>query len=147
MTSKSRPQRKRKQYEQFSPILPEEEKELKEALTVSLRKIPENGDVSEDDCDESDSKEENMEEEENEDEEKKEDDYEIKWRDIRQQVTVNEFNQPSGPTKVLSDSKKIQKFFDLIFSRKIWTHICQQTNLYAQQTMQITPYPDWDHCP
>ena len=64
MTSKSRPQRKRKQYEQFSPILPEEEKELKEALAVSLRKIPENGDVSEDDCDESDSKEENMEEEE-----------------------------------------------------------------------------------
>ena len=59
---------------QFSPILPEEEKELKEALAVSLRKIPENGDVSEDDCDESDSKEENMEEEENEDEEKKEDD-------------------------------------------------------------------------
>ena len=50
MTSKSRPQRKRKQYEQFSPILPEEEKELKEALAVSLRKIPENGDVSENDC-------------------------------------------------------------------------------------------------
>ena len=134
MTSKSRPQRKRKQYEQFSPMLPEEEKELKEALSVSLRRIPENGNVSEDDCDESDNK--------------KEDDYEIKWRDIRQQVTVNEFNQPSGPTKVLSDSKKIQKFFDLIFSRKIWTHLCQQTNLYAQQTIQTTPDPDWvELCP
>ena len=64
MTSKSRPQRKRKQYEQFSPMLPEEEKELKEALSVSLRRIPENGNVSEDDCDESDNKEEDMEEEE-----------------------------------------------------------------------------------
>ena len=71
MTSKSRPQRKRKQSQQFSPLHPEEEKELREALSVSLRRIPENGNVSEDDFDETDNKEVYLEEEEDDDEEKK----------------------------------------------------------------------------
>ena len=78
MTSKSRPQRKRKQSEQFSPMRPEEEKELKEALSVSLRKIPANGNISEDDVDGTDNKEAYEEEGEDDDEEQKGDDYEIK---------------------------------------------------------------------
>jgi len=58
MPPKSRPKRKRKQSEQFSPMRPEEEKELNEVLFVSLRKIPENGNVSEDDLECADNKEE-----------------------------------------------------------------------------------------
>src|ERR1700735_5491613 len=106
MTSNPRPHRKRKQSEQFSPMHPEEEKQLMEALTVSLRKIPENGSVSEDDCDETDSKETYLEDEEHDDEEQKGDDYEIKWRDTAQQLTLIEFSQPSGPTKVIASSQK-----------------------------------------
>ena len=102
MPPKTRPQRKRKLPQEFSPMRPEEEKELNEALFVSLRKIPENGNVSEDDVDGVDNKEEDYEEqgyeEEDENEDKEQDDYEIKWNDIRQSVTVNEFTHPSGPT-------------------------------------------------
>ena len=143
MTSTSRPQRKRKQSEQFSPMHPEEEKELAQALSVSLRIIPENGNVSEDDVDESDNKEAFTEQEEDDDEEKKGDRYEIKWRRTQQVVTVNDFNRLSGPTKALTASKKVQNFFDLIFSKKIWFHICKQTNLYAQQRILMTPDPEW----
>ena len=45
MPPKSRPQRKPKLPQEFSPMRPEEEKELNETLFVSLRKIPENGNV------------------------------------------------------------------------------------------------------
>src|ERR1700722_16265914 len=107
MTSKSRPQRKRKQPEQFSPLRPAEEKELMQALSGSLRKIPANGNVSEDDVDENDNKEAYEEEEEKDDEEQKGDDYDIKWRGAQQEVKVNEFNQQSGPTKTLTSSKKV----------------------------------------
>jgi hypothetical protein len=48
---------------------PEDEKELMEALSVSLRRIPTNGNVSEDDVDETDNKE-AYEEEEEDDEQK-----------------------------------------------------------------------------
>jgi len=143
MTSKSRPQRKRKQPEQFSPLRPAEEKELMQALSGSLRKIPANGNVSEDDVDENDNKEAYEEEEEKDDEEQKGDDYDIKWRGAQQEVKVNEFNQQSGPTKTLTSSKKVQKFFELIFSKKIWNHVCLQTNLYAQQRIQDNPDPEW----
>jgi hypothetical protein len=71
MTSKSRPQPKRKQSEQFSPLRPEEEKELMQALSGSLRRIPANGNISEDDVDENDSKEAYEEEAEDDDEEQK----------------------------------------------------------------------------
>ena len=49
MISKSRPQRKRKQSQLFSPMHPQEEHELMKALSISLRKLPEDGSVSEDD--------------------------------------------------------------------------------------------------
>jgi hypothetical protein len=102
MPPKSRPQRKRKLPQEFSPMRPEEEKELNEVLFVSLRKIPENGNVSEDDLEDVDNKEEDYKEEdykeEDEEVEKEKDDYEIKWNDIRQPVTVNEFTHPSRPT-------------------------------------------------
>jgi hypothetical protein len=106
MTSTSRAQRKRKQAEQFSPMHPEEEKELAEALSISLRVIPGNGNVSEDDVDETDNQESKREQEEDDDEEQKGDGYEIKWGDIQQAITLNEFNQLSGPTKVLAGSKE-----------------------------------------
>ena len=143
MTSHTRPQRKRKQSQQFSPMHPEEEKQLVAALSRSLRRIPANGNVSEDDIDETDNKEACIEEEEEEEGEKKGDACEIKWRDIRQQVTVVEFTQPSGPTKVLASSQKLQKILSLNFSKKIWNHICNQTNHYAQQSIQVTPDPEW----
>jgi hypothetical protein len=60
---------------------PEEEKELNEVLFVSLRKIPENGNVSEDDLECADNKEEDYKEEdykgEDGDEEKDKDYYEL----------------------------------------------------------------------
>ena len=105
MTSKSRPQRKRKQPEQFSPLRPAEEKELVQALSGSLRRIPANGNVSDDDVDENDNKEAYEEEAEEDDEEQKGDE---------QEVTVTEFSQQSGPTKTLTSSKKVHK--------QIYTH-------------------------
>jgi len=56
---------------------------------------------------------------------------------------VIEFTQPSGPTKNLDSSKKVKQFFELIFSKKVWGHICKQTNLYARQRLRITPDPEW----
>ena len=147
MPPKSRPKRKRKQSEQFSPMRPEEEKDLLEALYISLRKIPENGNVSEDDLENVDDKEEDYKEEdykeEDEAEEREKDDYEIKWNGIRQSVTVNEFTHPSGPTKILTSSRKVKNFFELMFSKGVWSHICKQTNLYAKQRIKIKPDPDW----
>jgi hypothetical protein len=31
----------------------------------------------------------------------------------------------------------------LIFTKKVFTHICTHTNLYANQQIQITADPEW----
>ena len=84
-----------------------------------------------------------QEESEFDDEQKQEEDYKIKWSNIRQPVTVVEFTQASGPTKLLASSRTIKNFFELMFSKKIWAHICTQTNLYAKRRIQITPDIEW----
>ena len=48
MATSSRPQRKRKQPDLFTPINWREERALRQALQTSLRPIPSNGSVSED---------------------------------------------------------------------------------------------------
>jgi hypothetical protein len=62
----------------------------------SLRKLPEDGSVSEDDSEGTDdmqaSSEEEKEESEFDDEQKQEEDYKIKWSNIRQPVTVVEYS-------------------------------------------------------
>ena len=49
MTTSSRPQRKKKPTDIFTPISREEEKSLMQALNISLRRIPLDGSVSDDD--------------------------------------------------------------------------------------------------
>ena len=63
--------------------------------------------------------------------------YETKWGTRRQAIQVNNFNQPSGPTKVLPSRQDVKNFFELMFSNKVWYHICKQTNIYAKQRMLL----------
>jgi hypothetical protein len=67
----------------------------------------------------------------------------MKWRKDPQPVVLGDFNQPSGPTKTLADSKGVKHFFELMFSQKILMMICKQTNLYAEQRMLIKPDTEW----
>jgi hypothetical protein len=144
MKSSSRPTRKRKQAELFSPLSRQEEKTIMQALHTSLRRIPLDGTTSEDDCDDDEEELEQEEDDENFiDDEKKGDDYELKWSQRRVRVKVAEFNQESGPTKVLSSQQTVKSFFDLMFSKKIINLICTQTNIYAEQQILAKPDPSW----
>ena len=112
LSTSSRPQRKRKQAEIFSPLSRQEEKTITQALHTSLRQIPLDGSTSEDDCDNED---ENLQQEEADenlnDDEKEGDDYELKWNQRRVRVEVADFEQQSGPTKVLSSQQTVKSFF------------------------------------
>ena len=126
---------------------PQEERQLMEVLSVSLREIPEDGSVSEDDINGNDDFEAHVEEEEEkselDSEQEQEEEYKIKWTNVRQPVAVVDFTQPSGPTKLLASSQKEKKFFELIFTKKVWSHLSSQTNLYANQMNKITADPEW----
>src|SRR5436305_1345787 len=108
MDTSSRPQRKRKQVEFFSPPSRLEEKTIMQALHTSLRQIPQEDTISEDDCDNDD--DDNLQQEDDEsseEDEKKKDDYELKWNQRRVQVEVADFDQKSGPIKVLSSQQTV----------------------------------------
>jgi hypothetical protein len=140
MTTSSRPQRKKKPTDIFTPISREEEKSLMQALNISLRRIPLDGSVSDDDI--GSDEEEKVEEDHNDDnidEKNTAEEYELKWSKQRSQVTVADFIQASGPTKVLSSQQNVKSFFELMFSKKVLYLICSQTNnlcsaMYSPQT-------------
>ena len=123
-TSTTLSPRKRKQPALFSPPSNNEEKEITRALQLSLRKIPSDDEISEDES----------EHEEDDEQEEKADDfvggvrnetepYETKWSNRIQEVQVNNFNQPSGPTKTLPPTQGVKNFFKLMFTKKVWNHI------------------------
>jgi hypothetical protein len=147
MSSSSRPSRKRKQRENFSPLRPQEETDLARAINISLRRIPDNNNLSEDDLDEADiiQDESELEEEFVEDkiDQLPKDDYKVKWSRAPGLVSLLAFNQKTGPTKSLPSSKKEKHFFELLFSKGVFSLLQKQTNLYAKQRMQIHPDPDW----
>ena len=112
---------------------------------TSLRRIPQDGITSEDDCDNED---EDLQQEEGVNEDEKEgDDYELKWNQRRVQVEVADFDQKSGPIKVLSSQQTVKRFFDFMFSKKVLHLICSQTNIYAAQRMLLKPDPSWKTIP
>jgi hypothetical protein len=49
--------------------------------------------------------------------------YETKWGITRQAVQVNNFNQPSGPTKVLPSRQDVKNFFELMFSNSLVSYL------------------------
>src|ERR1700722_513283 len=61
-----------------------------------------------------------------------------------QEVQVDNFNQPSGPNKTLPSSQGAKNFFELMFTKKVWYHICKETNVYAKQRMAIDPNVKWE---
>ena len=83
-----------------------------------------------------------MEGEQKDDSETEKDKYETKWSVKRDEIQVNVFNQPTGPTKTLPSKQGVKNFFELMFDHKVWHHICKQTNLYATQQIQLNPDPD-----
>ena len=132
-TSTTPTSRKRKQRAIYSPLPHQEETAIARALNRSLRKIPSNGEISEDDIDDDLSDLEGEVETEQKDEnETEKDKYETKWRVKRDQVQVNVFTQPAGPTQTLPSKQGVKNFFELMFDNKVWHHICKQTNLYAK---------------
>ena len=143
-TSTTRTSRKRKQRATYSPLPHQEETAIIRALNRSLRKIPSNGEISEDDIDDDLSDwEDEVETEQKDENETEKDKYETKWGVKRDHVRVNLFNQPTGPTQTLLSQRGVKNFFELMFDNKVWHHICKQTNLYAKQQMQLKPDPDW----
>jgi len=143
-TSTTLPSRKRKQPTIFSPPSHKEEKEIVRALQLSLRKIPLDDEISEDESEHEDG---NFEEEGADDFKDnvppEPDQYETKWSDRIQEVQVNNFNHPSGPTKTLPSSQGVKNFFELMFTKKVWNHLCKQTNIYAEQQILLNPDPEW----
>jgi hypothetical protein len=138
-------QRKRKQPSFFSPPSHEEEQDITRALQLSLRKIPLDDTVSEDESeheevDEKEGKADDFEDDvQNEPEQ-----YETKWSKRRQQVQVENFDQPTGPRKTLPSTQGVKNFFELMFTKKVWHHICKQTNIYAKQRMLLNPELKWE---
>lgn len=144
MTTSSRPQRKRKQAAVFTPISQQEERSLKQAIRTSLNPIPLNDSESEDEVTSGD--EDFVEEAADADfidEESEEDEYERKWSKKVKQITVADFTESSGPTKVLSPQQNVKSFFELLFNKKVLHIICSQTNIYAEQRIRIKPDPAW----
>jgi hypothetical protein len=143
-TSTSRVPIKSKSPAFFSPLHHQEESNIMRALNLSLRKIPLNGEISDDDVD-SEVKEEQEEIDliENEEEEEEEEEYETKWSSNLEEIQVDEFNEPSGPSKNLPSRQNVKNFFELMFDKKIWNHVVTQTNLYAKQQIQLKPDPTW----
>jgi len=134
MTTSSRPQRKRKQAAVFTPISRHEERSLKQAIRTSLRPIPLNDSESEDEVTSGDEDfDEEAEDEDLIDEESEEDEYERKWSKKVTQISVTDFTELSGATKVLSSQQNVKSFFELLFNKKVLHIICSQTNIYAEQ--------------
>jgi hypothetical protein len=143
-TSTLPPPRKRKQPSLFSPPSRQEEKEITRALQLSLRKIPSDPGISEDESEPEDGDfgqevEANL----SDDDEAEAEEYETKWSTEIQAIEVTPFNQPSGPTKDLPSRQGVKNFFELMFTKKVWNHICSQTNIYAKQRMLLHPDPKW----
>lgn len=144
MNTPSRPQRKRKQADTFTPISRQEEQSLMQALRTSLKPIPLDASDSEDEAGSDDEDfEEVTDNSDFTDEKKEDDDYEIKWDKKPVHINLNVFNQHSGPTKVLSSKQNVKSFFELLFNKKVLHLICSQTNIYAQQRILIKPDPAW----
>jgi hypothetical protein len=143
-TSSSRASRKRKQPSIYSPLPFQEEKEIMHLQLLSLRKIQQNGEISEDDIDSDDEQGEvEVEEEESCKVQTDTQQYETKWADEIEEIQVNAFNQSSGPTKTLPSHQDVKNFFELLFSKKVWNHICKETNRYAEQQIELNPDPAW----
>jgi hypothetical protein len=143
-TSSTHSPRKRKVPATYSPLPPQEESAIARAIKLSLRKIPSNGEISDDDID-NEVKEgyEETEVDENEADETDEDEYETKWSTDIEDVQVDAFNQPAGPTHSLPSAQNVKNFFELMFNKNIWNYVVKQTNLYAKQQMQLKPDPEW----
>jgi hypothetical protein len=142
--SSTRASRKRKQPPIFSPPSRREEKAITHALHLSLRKIPANGEISEDEVGSDDEDFEESEEGNNDDEvEDEPEQYETKWSNKLQPIRVGAFNQRAGPKKTLPSRQGVKNFFELIFNKKVFYHICKQTNIYATQRMLLKPDPEW----
>ena len=136
--------RKRKQPPFFSPPSHNEEKEITRALQLSLRKIPLDDEISEDESEyEEDDEKEAEADDFGGDVQNETDSYEIEWSKRIQEVQVNNFNQPSGPTKTLPSTQGVKNFFELMFTKKVWNHICKQTNIYAKQRMLLDSKLKW----
>jgi len=143
-TSTTRTSRKRKPRAIYSPLPHQEETAIARALSRSLRKIPYNGEISEDNIDNDLSDlDGEVETEQKDDDETEKDKYETKWSVQRDEILVNDFTQHTGPTKTLRSQQGVKKFFELMFDNKVWNHICKQTNLYAEQQIQLKPDPNW----
>ena len=69
--------------------------------------------------------------------------YETKWSKRVQAIEVNALTQPSGPTKTLPSRQDVKNFFELMFDKKVWYHLCKQTNIYAKQRIALNPNPKW----
>jgi hypothetical protein len=144
-TSSIRSPRKRKQPALYSPTSHKEERDITRALQLSLRKIPSDNEISEDESEpeEGDSPEEEADNFACSDQDEPEE-YKIKWSTQIQEVQVDNFNQPSGPNKTLPSSQGAKNFFELMFTKKVWYHICKETNVYAKQRMAIDPNVKWE---
>lgn len=138
-------QRKRKQPPLFSPLSHKEEQDITRALQLSLRKIPLDDAVSEDESEHEEVDEKEEEADDFEDDVQNEpEQYETKWSKRRQEVQVEDFDQPTGPIKTLPSTQGVKNFFELMFTKKVWHHICKQTNIYAKQRMLLNPELKWE---
>jgi len=147
MISRKNSSRKRKQAEVDSPLSKQEERSLMPAFHASLRPLPTNPDISDDEIEDGSEILPKMKEGESEEESevKSEEDYSkrVKWTGKPSEIKVNFHEGPSGPTSPLPSSRGVTSFFQLMFSRKVWDLLQKQTNIYAAQQLHTKPDRDW----
>lgn len=147
MSTSKKSSRKRKARELYSPLSAQEETSLMHALHASLRPFPTNPDISEDEIEDESEILETIDregkEEENEEESGKESLEKVKWSKKSKEIKVNFYDEPSGPTSHLPSTRGVKSFFELMFSKKVWSLLQRETNLYAEQQRQTKPDPEW----
>lgn len=66
-----------------------------------------------------------------------------KWTKQLERVTVNTFQQQTGPVNILAADKKELDFLNLLFPGSFYEILSEQTNLYAQQCIVRKPDSNW----
>jgi len=146
MASLSLPPRKRRKATYLEPLGAAEERSLRRAILLSLRPIPADGAISEDEIlDDDDDLIDDSDDPpyESDDKDAKGFEEEVKWEREEREVKVGSFDSHAGPAIQLSARRGVGAFFGLLFPKKVWNLICSQTNLYARQCIAINDDPNW----
>lgn len=142
----SRPRRTKRTRSLFEPPGIQEEHDLQRALQLSMEADLVDPDVSEDEKAEeshSDSEEEEVTNGDEMDEKHVEEGSDPGWNEVCSEFDLPRFESVHGASSTVRGSVDPIKFFDKFFTPQVWSHLVQQTNLYAKQYLDAFIDEDW----